>query len=542
MNRSSLKRELRLIDLVMASLGGIIGSGWLFGALYSANVAGPAAILSWVLGGVAVILIGLIFAELTGMLPESGGVARYPHYSHGHLTSFIMGWAVWIGYAASPAIQAEAMVQYSAHYFPGLFNTHTNTIQPTGLLIAAVLMLAFFLINYLGVRSFARVNTPLTLIKFIMPTLTIVVFLMTGLHWHNVTAEHFAPYGSAGVLQAIATSGIIFSYLGFRQAVDLAGEAKNPHRDVPRAIMLSIGIGIVLYSLLQVVFIAAVPPSALSHGWAKLSMAAPFAQLAVGLNLGWLTSLLYADAIVSPTGTGNVYLASTTRVLYAMAQNGYLPKSLAKVDAKTGIPLASLVLALILGLLFLAPFPAWNQLVGVISSATVITYIMGPVSAAVFRRTAPGARRYYRVPALHVVAPIAFVIGSWIIYWTGWAVDWKLLVAMLVGVVLYALFAAMLPGQIERPSIKSVKSGIWLVVYLIGMLGMSYAGSHRFGSPYNRHKGLIHFPYDLIVSALMALVFYYWGVASGYPTAHLEEALNSNERETTEGQPDVLLP
>lgn len=525
MGRSSLKHELRLIDLVMASLGGIIGSGWLFGALYAANVAGPASILSWVLGGIAVIFIGLIFAELTGMLPESGGVARYPHYSHGHLTSFIMGWAIWIGYAASPAIQAEAMVQYSAHYIPGLFNATTNTIKPPGLLLAAVLMFMFFLINYFGVRSFARVNTPLTLIKFIMPTLTIIVFLATGLHWHNIHVEHFAPYGSAGVLEAIATSGIIFSYLGFRQAVDLAGEAKNPHRDVPRAIMLSIGIGIVLYSLLQVVFIAAVPTADLRQGWAHLAMAAPFAQLAVGLNLGWLAALLYADAIISPTGTGNVYLASTTRVLYAMAENGYLPKVLAKVDPKTGIPVASLILAFLLGLLFLAPFPAWNQLVSVISSATVLTYIMGPVSAAVFRQTAPDAPRFYKVPGLSIVGPVAFVMGSWIIYWTGWNVDWKLLLTMLVGVVLYALFAWLLPEQIERPSWQSVKSGIWLVVYLIAMLAMSYGGSHRFGSPYNHHKGLIHFPYDLIVSALISLAFYYWGVASGYPTSQLTEAL-----------------
>ncbi len=235
---ASLKHELSLLDLIMASLGGIIGSGWLFGALYAANAAGPASILSWLLGGFAVILIGLVYAELAGMLPESGGVARYPDYSHGQVTGFLMGWAVWIGYAASPAIQAEAVVQYSAHYIPGLFSARTDTIGPWGLILAAGLMGAFFVINYFGVRSFARINTPLTLVKFIMPVLTIGVFLTVSLHWHNITAGHFAPYGTAGILQAIATSGIIFAFLGFRQAVDLAGEAKDPHRDVPRAIMI----------------------------------------------------------------------------------------------------------------------------------------------------------------------------------------------------------------------------------------------------------------------------------------------------------------
>ncbi len=288
---------------------------------------------------------------------------------------------------------------------------------------------AFFVINYFGVRSFARINTPLTLVKFIMPVLIIAVFLTVSLHWHNITAGHFAPYGTAGVLQAIVTSGIIFAFLGFRQAVDLAGEAKNPHRDVPRAIMISIGIGILLYAALQVVFIAAVPPAALHGGWAHVAFDAPFAQLAVGLNLGWVADLLYVDAIISPSGTDNVYLASATRVLYALAENGDMSKVLARVDPKTSIPVGALVTALILGLLFLAPFPAWNQLVAVISSVTVLTYIMGPVSAAVFRRTAPAGHRFYRVPALKATGPVTFIIGTWIIYWTGWAVGWKIMVA-----------------------------------------------------------------------------------------------------------------
>lgn len=511
----------------MASLGGIIGSGWLFGALYAANAAGPASILSWLLGGLAVILIGLVYAELAGMLPESGGVARYPDYSHGQVTGFLMGWAVWIGYAASPAIQAEAVVQYSAHYIPGLFSARTDTIGPWGLILAAALMGAFFVINYFGVRSFARINTPLTLVKFIMPVLTIGVFLTVSLHWHNITAGHFAPYGTAGVLQAIATSGIIFAFLGFRQAVDLAGEAKNPHRDVPRAIMISIGIGVLLYAALQVVFIAAVPPAALHGGWAHAAFDAPFAQLAVGLNLGWVADLLYVDAIISPSGTGNVYLASTTRVLYALAENGDMPKVLARVDPKTGIPVGALVTALILGLLFLAPFPAWNQLVAVISSVTVLTYIMGPVSAAVFRRTAPAARRFYRLPALEVMGPVTFIIGTWIIYWTGWAVDWKIMVAMLAGLALYTFFSWRMPQQINRPSWASVKASVWLMVYLAGLLTLSYFGSHRFGSPYHNHRGLIHFPWDLAATAAFAVACYYWGVASGYPTEHLAEAIRS---------------
>lgn len=523
MINKNLKKEMTRLDLTMASLGAIIGSGWLFGSLYAANIAGPSAIFSWVIGGIAVLLIGLVYAELGGMLPEAGGIARYPHYTHGHLTSFIMGWGAWIAYSSVPAIEAEAVVQYASHFSSSLYNATTGVIQAPGLILAAVLMLLFFLLNYYGVRLFAKVNTTVTFVKFIMPALTILIFLFGGMHYSNFTSHGFATGGTAGILQAVATSGVVFAYLGFRQAVDLAGEAKNPQRDVPRAIITAIFIGIVLYVLLQLVFIGGVQPSALSNGWAKLAFSAPFADVAVALNLGWFAVLLYADAVISPAGTGNIYIASTARVLYALGNNRYFPKALTKVDEKTGIPRVALWVAFILGLIFLLPFPAWQSLVGLVSSATVFTYAIGPVSAAALRRTHPDAHRPYKLGGMNIIAPIAFVIATLIIYWTGWTTDWKLLIAELVGVVLYVIFSAVAPNEYERPTAESVRAGIWLVVYLLVMLLMSYIGSKRFGAP----NPTIHYPLDLIVVIIVALVFYYWGVGSAIKSKMTDEALEA---------------
>ncbi|PWI58876.1 APC family permease [Sulfoacidibacillus thermotolerans] len=531
------KRDLSLLDLIMASVGGIIGSGWLFGALYAAQDAGPASIVSWMIGGVAVLLIGLVYAELGGMLPESGSIARYPHYSHGHVTSFIMGWAAWIAYASVPAVEAEGVMQYASHWFPGLWNAQTNLLTGGGLFLAALLMFGFFLVNYFGVRYFAKVNTSITFVKFIMPALTILVFLFSGLHWGNFTdAGGFAPQGTSGILVAVATSGVIFAYLGFRQAVDLSGEARNPQRDVPLALLISIFVGIALYVLLQVVFVAGISKGALAHGWLNLSFNAPFAQLAVSLNVGWLAVLLYADAVISPAGTGNVYIASTTRVLYALANNGYFPKAFAKIDPRTGIPVLSLFAAFILGLIFLLPFPSWQSLVGLVSSATVFTYIIGPVSLSVLRRTVREADRPFRLAGASVIAPLAFVIGSLIIYWTGWTTDSKLLLALLIGVVLYALLALALPQQIQRPHAQSLQSGIWLIVYLIVMLGLTYVGSTKLGEL----KNWIPYPWDMITVAGVSLVFYYWGVRSGYKTADVSEALE-NVAQTREAAATAMI-
>lgn len=530
-----LKKDLSFLDLTMTSLGGIIGSGWLFGSLYAAQIAGPSSIISWIIGGIAVLLIGLVYAELGAMLPESGSIARYPHYTHGHLTSFIMGWAAWIAYSSVPAVEAEGVMQYASHWLPFLWNSKTNLLTGGGLFIAALLMLAFFLINYYGVRYFARVNTTVTIVKFIMPTATIIIFLFAGLHWSNLSHfGGFAPAGSSGILVSIATSGVIFSYLGFRQAVDLAGEAKNPQRDVPRALVISILIGLVLYVLLQLIFTVGVAPSALAKGWANLSFNAPFAELAASLNLGWFAILLYADAILSPAGTGNVYMASTTRVLYALANNGYFPKFLTKVDQRTGIPRGALIVAFVLGLVFLLPFPSWQSLVGLVSSATVFTYIIGPVSLSVLRKTIPNATRPYRLAGSSVIAPVAFIIGSLIVYWTGWKIDSKLLIALLIGVALYAIFSFAMPNEIERPTKKTILSGIWMIVYLIVLLVMTYLGSSTLGEKSN----FIKYPWDMLVVIILSLLFYYWGVASGHHTDTVDEALEAVDIERETGAAD----
>lgn len=523
------RKEMSRLDLTMAGLGAIIGSGWLFGGLYASNDAGPAAVLGWVIGGVAVLLIGLVYAELSGMIPEAGGIARYPHFSHGSLVGFIMGWGAFIAYTTVPAIEAEAVVQYSEHYITAFSNN-----KGLAFAVEALLVLIFFAINSYGVKAFAKTNTIVTTIKFIMPTLTVLVFLFVAPHWGNFSAKAsggFAPFGVSGILKSVASAGIVFSYLGFRQAVDLAGEARNPQRDVPRAILTAIGIAIVLYTLLQVVFIAAIPGNLLAKGWASVTYTSPFAEVAAAIGLGWVATLLYADAVLSPAGTGNVYLASTARVVYAAANNRYLPASFKKLNERSGVPLLGLVVTLAFAVLALLPFPSWQSLVGVISSATVFTYMIGPVSASVFRKTVPNAHRPYRLGGMEVIAPLGFIIGTLIIYWAGWNTDWKLIVGLLVGTAIYVLAASKKDTQLDRVDVDSFKAALWLIVYLFAMLAITYFGSAQFGSPYDHGKGLIQYPLDLVVVSIMGAIFYYWGVASGKASQETIDAVSVAEQE-----------
>ncbi|HUW63319.1 MAG TPA: APC family permease [Spirochaetia bacterium] len=512
-----LKRELSLLDMTMLGLGAIIGSGWLFASQKAANLAGPASILSWVVGGICIIFIALVYAEMGAMLPEAGGLVRYPQYSHGSFVGYIMGFACIVAYSTVIAIEAEAVVQYMSAYVPSLYVN--NSMTGIGWFLTIVFILVFFLLNYFSVKIFAKVNTIVTLLKFITPALVVLV-LITQFHPSNLSfGGNFAPFGLPGILTAVSSGGIVFAYLGFRQAVDMAGEAKNPGRNVPLAIIIAVVVGIILYALLETTFVGALRPDTLSAGWGHLSLKAPFYDVAMILGFNWLAFILAGDALLSPAGTGNIYTASTSRVVLAQANNGFWWRIFKGVDAKSGVPRAALWLTLILAVVWTAPFPTWSRLVGVVSGAVVFTYMIGPVSALAFRRTCPEMKRPLYLKGLSVIALIAFIVGTLLIYWNGWANNWLVVVVDLCSLILYAGFI-LFREDLRQDVAKNVKAGIWLVVYMFFLLALSYAGSKQFGG-----YGLITYPMDLVVATIGAIVFFYWGLASAFLTPDMEAAV-----------------
>lgn len=502
----ALRHDLGLVALTMASLGGIIGSGWLFGALRGAQTAGPASILSWVIGGAAVALIGLVYAELSAMIPETGGPVRFPQYSHGTLVSLLMGWSAWVAWAAVPAIEAEAAVQYAGTYLPGVFDVQHDTLTSSGIALAAILLLGFFMLNYFGVQLLARVNIALTLLKALVPAITVVAFLSL-LHRSNFRSPGgFAPHGAGGVVHAITDAGVIFSFMGFRQAIDLAGEARAPQRDVPRAIFLAIGIAVVLYLLLEVAFLGAVAPADLAGGWSALRMDAPFVQIARTSGLSWLVALLLASAVLAPAGTGLLYMGTNARVAYALTENGYFPRAFSRIHATHRVPHVALVANFAVGLLFLLPFPSWSRLVSIVSDGVVLTYMAGPVSALALRRTAPHASRPIRIRGLHLIAPSAFVISGLIVYWSGWPTTGQVVALSLSGLGFYAYYA---PRR-HFPR-AHVRAALWLITYLGFLAGISYLGGAG-------GIGLVSTRTATLLVVLGGLIACYWGERSAIVT------------------------
>src|SRR5579875_1320660 len=383
-----LRRNVGYWQLTAIGFSGVIGSGWLLGALYAAQAAGPEALVTWLVGGIALLLMALVMVELGASRPGSGSLVRWPYYSNGRLVATLVGWGIWLAYATNPPSEASAMIQYMSKHVPGIFNG--TSLTTWGTLLAVGIMAVLVVLNWFGVKLFANVNGALTVAKFVVPTLTVIALLASGFHSGNFSSHGgFAPYGASAGLSAIATAGIIYAYTGFQGPIDLSGEARNPRRDVPWAVISSLVLSMLVYLALQVVFLGVMPAQNLVHGWQGVSLSSPYAQLAVMVNLSWLSWILYADAIASPAGSALSFTATTARESYAMGKNRFLPPWAARVDRRSGVPRHALLINFVIGLAFLLPFHSWQSIVAATSELGLFAYSMVAVSEAAFRETAP---------------------------------------------------------------------------------------------------------------------------------------------------------
>ncbi|GAA2834186.1 APC family permease [Kribbella solani] len=525
-SRPGLKRDIGFVGLIWASEGSIIGSGWLFGAQGALATAGPAAIISWVIGGVAITILALTHAELGGMYPVSGGTARFPHYAFGGAAGASFGWFSWLQAATVAPIEVLAMITYGQHYSFGkhwlVTKNGQHVLTGSGIVVAVVLMAVITAINFLSIRLLARTNSVATWWKVGIPLLTIFVLAIAQFHGSNFTAaDGFNPYGAKGILSAVSTSGIIFAMLGFEQADQLAGESSNPKRDIPRAVIGSIVIGAIIYILLQVVFLAALPADQVKGTWATAAfttLTGPFAQVATLASLGWLATILYLDAIISPGGTGLIYITGSSRVSYGLSRNGYVPSVFERTNSR-GVPWVGLIAAFVIGCVCFLPFPSWRSLVGLITSASVLMYAGAPLSLGVFRNRLPGAHRPYRLPGANWMSPLAFVVANLLILWSGWDTDWKLGIAILIGYVILIGNRVFKMNPIT-PQLD-LRAAQWLPVYLVGMGLIVYLSD--FGPL--KHPW---FPlwWDMLAVAVFSLVIYFWALSVALPAERIQSMID----------------
>ena len=511
-----LKRSVGFYGLMFVSLGSIIGSGWLLGALNAAQVAGPASVLSWILAGAMLTLLALVYAELGATYPVAGAGARFPYYSHGPIAGFTAGWASWLQAVFIAPIEVLAAITYvnSVTWVNMHFNM-INKIGPsagllnaTGLVVAVILMVLFTAMNLAGAKFLSDSNSMVVIWKTAVPVLAIGVVAAKQFNPANFHAGGgFMPFGVHGVFAAL-TGGVVFALQGFEQAAQLAGEARDPKRDLSRAILTAMAIGAVLYALLQIVMIGGLEPANIVNDWRRPLGTDPsdygaWYTLALAVGAGWLAKILIVDAVISPAGTGVVYLATSARLSYALGEEREMPSALASTNSK-GVPVVSILVAAAVGMLAFGPFKSWNALVNVVTAATAIMYAFAPVSLAGLQKVDGGRKRSYRVPMPAIVLPMAFCCANLIIYWGGFETTWKLAVAMLIGLALFTIGAIRAGTSAPR----SLRNALWIFPWFAGQVIIGWLGRYGGGS-----RNILSGLGDLGVVIVFSLVIFYWAVS-----------------------------
>ena len=495
----ALKRDLKFWALYFTGISSIIGSGWLFAPFYTAQIAGPLSAVSWLIGGVIMLIIAMNFAEVATMFPVAGGLVQTVQLSFGAAPGFILGWISWLSFVMIPAIETQAALQYSQYFFPHLVVVGSGGSQLTGLgyAWALVFLLVFFVCNSYGIRLVSKLNNVLAMWKIIIPLLTIIMLFITRLHWQNF---HLAPQSlhqmTHTVLSGISLGGVVFSLVGFRSIVELSGEARQPQKTVPLALILTILSCTLLYLLLQVAFIGALNPQDIAAGWANLNFAhdsSPLLALVSTLGLIWLVGILYLDAVASPSGTGLITSASTARIVYGMAEQGYLPVKLKRLN-QYQVPILALGLNLLLAILFFLPFHGWQAMAEFLATIAVVGYSFGPLCLYALRKQQPHRARKFKLPLAGLLSFMGFFCSNLIIYWMGWADIKKLLVLMIVLLVSILVMAVMKSWL--RVALVQI---IWLVVYIIGFGIIARLGS--FGG-----SGVIGFGWDILSICVFSLL------------------------------------
>lgn len=491
-----LKRDISRTNVLIAAAGGMVGSGWLFSPFISAQIAGSNALISWVIASLFMFFIALPLCELGAMFPISGGMTNYPSFTHGREVGFLFAWTSWLSYVVMTPIEIQAILQYSSHFFPALLvkNSNAFTLSGIGYVFAVGIMIFVVLLNSYGIKMLAECNKIASIIKFLVPSIAIVALFSVSPSMANVNINLSTKEAWVQIFTALAAGGVAFAFTGFQNGLMLAGEVKNPQKNIPIAILGAVLIGFVLYFLLQLSFLVAIPQKYIDQGWQNLSFpgdSGPLVGLTLLLGLGVVAMLLMLDAAFSPFGTTLVYTAATSRILYGMALNNHLPQFFAKLN-KHKIPYITLYANLIAGLFSFLPFPGWQKMVAFLSSCSILSYGIGPICLLAMRQLQPTRKRPFRLASATLISHTAFYICNLMLYWCGFDTLWKLDLALLIGF--------MISLSYQKRSLRDCSNSLfWFIFYMASMLLISYLGS--FGG-----KGIISFPNDLILILPLSVI------------------------------------
>jgi len=362
---SGLHRVITLRHAVALYVSSLLGSGIFIIPGLAARIAGPASILSWIILSVASYPFAYTFAKLSARRPESGGIYVFAREGLGVGAGAATAWLflAWAVLGAPAATVAAA--SYLTFVLP-LSRLHV-------FLVAAGILIAAFVVNYLGIRFTGRVQ--LATVAAILAALTIAVLASVP----RVSPANYTPFLPGGVTSiGTAAALIVWSYLGYENTSNVAEEFKDPERDFHRSVVISVFLISGLYLAIAIVTVG-------TGAYTVGGGATPFAVMMSGAFGTYGGAIVAFLAIFVTFGTVNAYVAGMARVYFAAARDGVFPRALASVDRTTGAPRQALVFLTVLVLLSLVIFyildvdfvPAFLMA----SGAAILTYVIGSIAA-----------------------------------------------------------------------------------------------------------------------------------------------------------------
>ncbi|MGW7529140.1 APC family permease [Streptomyces sp. NPDC054783] len=433
------QRRLSVFHLVGLAAGGMIGSGWLLGADDAFRRAGSDAYLAWVFGGLLMLLIAAVMVELGTVAPKTGGLIFLPLQSSGALVATVVAAGLWIFYAINLSSEAVAMTRGLSWKVHGLLDS-SQALTLKGWGYALVFMAAISAVNLVAPRIFFRINSWLTVVKVVIPVLTVALLIAAGFDHRSPHAGGGTGKGAGAALAAVVGSGVIFAYVGFQGPLDFAGNIKRWGRGIGeaarlrRAVFGTISGAMVLYISLQVVF----TKYQASYWNPAGTEPSPYAQFAYALSLWWLWWLLRIGAVISPMGAGLVFAHALTREVAALSRAHLTHRGLQtarKASLKRRYDVYWLVLVVdffVASIALLAVGGSWSSLVAITGVLTLVVYAVPGVVLVSLRDHLTGwspLRRGVR----EVLARAGFALIALILYGAGWAPLWRGMATLTVG-------------------------------------------------------------------------------------------------------------
>jgi APA family basic amino acid/polyamine antiporter len=482
-----LRRSLTAGNLVSLGVGAIIGAGiFVLTGQAAAEFAGPAVILSFVVAGLACAFAGLCYAELASTMPVSGSAYTYAYASLGEVAAWTMGWLLLLEYGVAASTVAVGWSGYVTSWLRdfgvvvpaqlsgstlGFVDGHLTLLPQVDVVAAAGVLLITALLA-LGVRESANVNNLIVVVKVtvLLAFVAVGVVYIDPANWRPFLPENTGGfhYGWQGVLRA--ASIIFFAYVGFEAVSTAAGEAHNPHRDVPIGILGSLFVCTLLYMVVAAVLTGVAP-------YTLLGVPDPIAVAVDRMGLPWFSFVIKVGAITGLTSVMLVLVYAQTRVFYQMARDGLLPSVFAHVHARFKTPARGTLLLGAIIAVGAAVLPL-RVLGDLVSLGTALAFAIVCVSVIYLRRHNPELDRPFRVP-LYPWVPILGIVFCVVFMMGPILLD---MVSKAIGVdFLGALVGA--PGDVGRDPVALSLLVTYIVLGALIYIGYGYRHSHLGRSP-----------------------------------------------------------